>query len=358
MAMNIFSTYRAGENRVTSSLLAVLRSLSIDRMQRIVGAMLGEASTELVSFNNQVAKSEPVEDEHGNVKRRQFNSIPDGEIRASFRLLIETKTERDKVRLDQLRDHLERLNKRDESHKLIVLTPDTTTPEEVVDLTRPGEAGEGRVIWLSFADLSAALDEMLDDADEVIGEREAFLVRELQAMFEADKLLEEPEDVAVVAASRAWSFYLEHGVYTCPVRYPFRPVTHIAFYAKGAIQPQVAKIISPPKPEAYDNVLISEAVTDDSDPWLRDKLAEIQAAKPEWFGESTTTHLFRLSPPPGTGGEHAGETVKLERPIKNDSKNKKGGNTAFTMGKRYVRLDRLRDENAQVTSDVVGKGTD
>ena len=63
MALGIFSTYRAGENRVTSSLLAVLRSLSIDRMQRIVGAMLGEASTELIEFSNQASgRGSQVED--------------------------------------------------------------------------------------------------------------------------------------------------------------------------------------------------------------------------------------------------------------------------------------------------------
>lgn len=36
---SIFSTYSTGENRVTASILAVLRSLSLDRIQRLLGAL-------------------------------------------------------------------------------------------------------------------------------------------------------------------------------------------------------------------------------------------------------------------------------------------------------------------------------
>ena len=45
--MSIFSTYSTGENRVTASFLAVLRSLSLDRMQRILGALLEQSEFEL-----------------------------------------------------------------------------------------------------------------------------------------------------------------------------------------------------------------------------------------------------------------------------------------------------------------------
>ena len=356
MALGIFSTYRAGENRVTSSLLAVLRSLSIDRMQRIVGAMLGETSTETVLFNNQVAKSEPVKDEHGNVKTRKLKSVPDGEIRASFRLLIETKTKDDKVDLGQLREHLERLNKKDESHKLVVLTPDTATPAEVVELTRPGEAGEGRVVWLSFADLSAAFDEMLDDADEVIGEREAFLVRELQAMFEADGLLDEPANVLVVAASRAWPFYKEHGFYTCQTNRPFRSVGYMAFYADGKIQPQVAKIVYPDPIDAYEAVDVVAAADDESDEWLCRKLRELNDADPNALARLGTTKIIRLTPPT-TSTEAASEpgTVKLQKAILNDKKSHAGRTTAFTQKQTYVRLDRLTDKNVESTSDLLAE---
>ncbi len=53
---SIFSSYSTGENRVTASILAVLRSLSLDRMQRILGAFLEESEFELVRFSNQVSR--------------------------------------------------------------------------------------------------------------------------------------------------------------------------------------------------------------------------------------------------------------------------------------------------------------
>ena len=39
MPDSIFSTYRTGENRVTASILAVLRSLALHRIERLLGAL-------------------------------------------------------------------------------------------------------------------------------------------------------------------------------------------------------------------------------------------------------------------------------------------------------------------------------
>ena len=40
MPDSIFSTYRTGENRVTASILAVLRSLALQRTERLLGALM------------------------------------------------------------------------------------------------------------------------------------------------------------------------------------------------------------------------------------------------------------------------------------------------------------------------------
>ena len=40
MPTNIFSSYKTGENRVTASILAVLQSLSLGRLNRLIGALL------------------------------------------------------------------------------------------------------------------------------------------------------------------------------------------------------------------------------------------------------------------------------------------------------------------------------
>ena len=80
---SIFSTYSTGENRVTASFLAVLRSLSLDRIQRLLGALLEQSEFELVRFENQPSKG--------------GSGVPDAIIQSSIRLLIETKTERNGV---------------------------------------------------------------------------------------------------------------------------------------------------------------------------------------------------------------------------------------------------------------------
>ena len=53
---SLFSTYRAGENRVTASMLAVFERLEIARLERIIGAAMEETTFQLVRFQNQVTK--------------------------------------------------------------------------------------------------------------------------------------------------------------------------------------------------------------------------------------------------------------------------------------------------------------
>ena len=75
--MGIFATYSTGENRVTASFLAVLRSLSLDRMQRLLAALLEQSEFELITFQNQPSKV--------------GEGVPDAMIQSSCRLLVETK---------------------------------------------------------------------------------------------------------------------------------------------------------------------------------------------------------------------------------------------------------------------------
>jgi hypothetical protein len=47
----------------------------------------------------------------------------------------------------------------------------------------------------------------------------------------------------VVPAGLAWPFYQSHGVYVCQPGRFFRQISHVAFYHKAAIQPDLAKIL-------------------------------------------------------------------------------------------------------------------
>jgi hypothetical protein len=299
--MSIFSTYSTGENRVTASFVAVLRSLSLDRIQRILGALLEQSEFELIKFQNQPSKG--------------GEGVPDAIIQASSRLLIETKTKRHAVRLDQLKRHLKRLGAASEATKLLlVLTPDDARPSSFAALQ------DDRLVWASFAALDQAIDEILDDDAEVVSEREAFLLRELQKMLVAENLIRSSNDVVVVPARHAWPEYQEYHAYVCQPDRPFQPVTRMAFYSFGQIYPLVPKIM-----ESHDHV-----------DFVRDKHKGKMAMLIEMAinqgvrKEGTAYKVILLSPPDSP------DTLKLEAPIPNDLTAKSGRVTAFTQNQRYV----------------------
>jgi hypothetical protein len=201
----------------------VLRSLSLRHTERLLGAVLETSELRLIDFSNQVSRGGP--------------GIPDAVISGSIRLLIETKTARNAVDEAQLRRHLERLNAASEVTKiLLVLTPDATRPAVMERL--PSDV----VVWSSFAALDQAIDELLSDRGEVVSEREAFLLRELQLMLEAEKLLSAADEVLVVAALLALNEYRDIAAYVCQPNRTFRQVDRMAFYTLGEIAPFVPKI--------------------------------------------------------------------------------------------------------------------
>src|SRR5262245_35619688 len=139
---SIFSTYSTGENRVTASILAVLRCLALPRIERILGALMEDADFQLVRFQNQPAKG--------------GKGIPDGEIGSSFRLLLESQLVRNGVKRDPLERHLKRLDTTNEKDRMVlVLTPDDVQPDLIAEINNE------RLIWSSFAALNQAIDEML-----------------------------------------------------------------------------------------------------------------------------------------------------------------------------------------------------
>lgn len=318
MATNLFSTYSTGENRVTASILAVLRSLSLDRMQRLLGALLEESEFELVTFQNQPAKG--------------GTGVPDAIIQSSCRLLIETKIKRNAVRVDQLERHLERLDQATETIRiLLVLTPDDARPT-VFDSIK-----DARLAWASFAALDQAIDEMLGDKYEVVSEREAFLLRELQNMLMAEELVSSANDVVVVPARNAWPEYQQYHAYVCQPDRPFQQVSRLAFYAHGHIHPLVPLIL-----ESHEHV---EFVPGKHKGRLGELVCTLLKARLR--KEGTAYKVVFLSPPDSP------DTIKLNSAIPNDLKSKAGKPTAFTQNQRYVSTERLK--LAKTTSDLVGE---
>lgn len=316
MDESIFSTYSAGENRVTGSILAVLRSLALGRTERLLGALLQESEFQLLHFQNQAA--------------RGGEGVPDAVINGSCRLLIETKVVRNAVNVDQVARHLKRLTGQEALQRLLILTPDDRRPDALAALT------DARVAWASFALLDQAIDELLRDPKEVIAEREAFLLRNVQLMLEEEGLLKSVDDVVVVPAAQAWPEYLQFSAYVCQPNRTFQLVDYMAFYADGAIQPKVPNILE----------VVHAVVFESDSPGVSQEVGQlirgmIKAGVRE---RGVQYKVFLLSPSTDS------RTLVLPGPVVNDLTSGTGRGVAFTQNQRYVSLSRLR--TAKRTSEL------
>ena len=320
MTTPLFSTYRQGENRVTATLLAVLQRLSLPNIDRILQALLEDAAFGLVTFDNQPKGRE---------------SVPDARIGTGSAIWIETKRERNKVSIHQVKSHLKSLRP---SENLLLLTPDDEAPEGLDD----------QVAWSNFRTLAGAVENILGDENDPPSEREAFLLREFILMLQQDGLLDSMEPrVMVLGARFAWPMYNKLSVYRCSTNKPMqslRESDHMAFYAAGKIQPLVPRIKS-----VIESIDMSQqeeiAFLEGSQKRLAEELQEkIDHHKlSHEFGQAFK--VMFLSEP----GDD--ETVKLKGPIINDKKDKNGKTTPFTFGQpRYVTLESL--EKASKTSEL------
>jgi hypothetical protein len=230
----LFSTYRQGENRVTSSMLAVFERIDLSVLESLLAKSTKESSLQLVSFVNQ--------------STGRGDSVPDARISANFAYWFEVKTARNALTQGQLTEHLKSIESK--TDRLLVITPDAIQPDVIDDLRNH------QLRWFNFKDLHTAIDGVLDDPAELVSEQVRFLLRELQALFVEDGLIDS-DDVAVVAAAIAYPECLEHGHYVCQPNRAFRKdMTHMGFYFDKAIRPEIAKVIrrEPAVPFTADEV--------------------------------------------------------------------------------------------------------
>lgn len=198
--------------------------------------------------------------------------------------------------------------------------------------------------------MSDAIDEILDDTTTFVGEQTRFLFRELQQLFIEDGLLD-VADVVVVAARFAWDEYQDHGVYICQPDRSFRPgLTHMGFYAHGAIQPKIAKILDQrPQPFTFDDDTVKDLQAGGA---IEQRIADaIQVSLTGGTRSSGQPYrVFVLSHPDDS------ETVTLAATIANTTKAASGRPFAWTMGQRYTRLSALTKPGITTTTELEGGG--
>lgn len=331
MSQCLFSTYSQNENRVTSTFLAVLRSLSLNLMQQIIGAMIGD-EVELISFTNQPAS-----------KRQKNHSVPDAKISGDFEILIETKLQQNAVEKGQIEKHQEQLGDRKNAY-LVILTPDPACPGVVENIS----SKDPRIMWCSFNQINNIINDFFENGSEVISEKEAFLLKNFQMLLDHENLLSNPE-VLIIPASFAWSHYLNTSSYVCQPNRTFQKTTHIAFYNRGKIMRKVPKILKTVNEVVFGEEGYFEVLSDDWDQSDEKKFGKTMKEVVEKsigsslrkVGESHKVLLL-------TGPEEEA-TISIDE-ILNDSVDKNGAPTAFVQRQRYTSLEKLK--KAAKTSDL------
>ena len=328
----LFSSYRTGENRVTSSTLAVFERTDLALVQEILEAATN-AGAELttVTYNNQVVND---------------GGVPDARIAGRFVWWFETKTARGGYTSEghdrsQLRQHAKQLEGFPEGW-LFVLTPDPVPPAWFSVLDGVADSVRGRILWFNFRQLADAISQIITDASRLIGEQTRFLLTELIALYEADGLLTN-DDTVIVAARSAWPEYQQTGAYVCQPNRSFREgLTNLGFYAEGAIQKLVPGIR-----KQLPSVLFTSAEAASrraqGDHEVADLIDSLLSNGTRTDGDSYGILLL-------TGPSESG-TVVLPQLIKNDTVTATGRTWAWTLGQRYTRLERLTS-GLQFTSQL------
>jgi hypothetical protein len=314
---SIFSSYRGGENRVTSTMLAVFERVGLGLTERILAAATEDSSLGFASFSNQPSSGGA--------------GVPDGEIRASFRYLIETKTEPNAVSVEQLRRHLRRLDGAYADERLLVITPDPEEPARI------GRVGNTRVIWIGFGLLAQAIEGVIQDPGELASEQQRFLLRELVSYFESEGVLS-VDDTVVVAARFAYPEYRKIAAYACQPNRSIRNVSRMGFYTHKQVMPEIAEVY-----RRFANV-----------PFLPEEARRLKAKRDPLEKRVAEVIRWRLATMPSQRGNRSDvyilsgatdpDTLILDSPIQHTPPN------AWTQGQRYTSVERLK--KAKTTADL------
>lgn len=325
MAANpLFSTYRTGENRVTSSIMAVFERIDLALVRDVLAGAAG-AGDELraVTFENQIVGE---------------GSVPDARITGRFTWWFETKTARGGYAneghdREQLRSHA-RLLKEEPDATLFVVTPDPVRPAWFDSFGGTIEATvAARIIWVSFRQLALAVEEITSYTGRLLGEQTRFLLSEMVQLFETEGLLTS-DDTVIVAARAAWPFYKDTASYVCQPNRAFRDgLSHLGFYSDGAVQPLVPRIVRHIPTVTFT---ADEAARrrEEGGVVLADLIEKTLKDGTRVEGEAYGVFLLTAADSP--------DTVTLSAPIVNDTKTTTGKTWAWTLGQRYTSIERLK----------------
>ncbi|MGV9335485.1 hypothetical protein [Nocardia sp. NPDC003726] len=192
------------------------------------------------------------------------------------------------------------------------------------------------------------LEERFEQAMDLLRWIDADLERWVTGLCRVPDLLdgrpEAAESIAVVVPARlAWPFYQTHGAYVCqPGRY-FRQVSHVAFYADGAVQCEVPKVLARIDHIDWTPEEIGRRRSSHNDEDRR--IAEIIKGARELGWEGNEYQLFLLTRPDSEGQSSGHVTLNTEL-----RHQRSGRGSAWVQRQRYVAVAAL--EAARTLGDL------
>ena len=295
---SIFGHYNQIENRVTAALLQILKLGGAE----FIGNVLSQIQS--IDF--------PSNEINVTTQEKEGNNVYDGSLECDFKfkVLVEIKIKKGAINQKQLEGL-----KKNASHPhdyILYITPDDVMPKElsVVEKGKP-------IYWVNWKTINDILKKK-DTKSETLN----FLIQEFEKYLDFLNLLEvvsKDERVQIAAGSFGEPVALKYGFYACQNNRPVKECKYLAFYNKGEIN-HLFEIVEGPI----------------NDVEITSKLDEEQRGQyKEEFGDShegSSHQYYRL------------KLYKKDLSIKNVTKNKSGGNAAYTMGVfRYTTIQKIMD---------------
>jgi len=339
----LFSSYTQGENRVTSTILAVLERLPFSLVAQILKGLLDDDSDQdFIIFQNQVRSS-----------KQKISSIPDARIGASFDVWIETKVKGNSIDIEQLERHLAHINVNEDKDKdkrkyLLVLTPDKEIPQKAVSYINNHDC----IRWSNFGILAELIHEIIDStknwSEEITmlpAEKDRTLLQELYYFLYQEKLI--PEDnVLVIPARFAYDDYGKYKVYICqPNRTFSKPCSHIAFYRNKKIEQQLPRIL--------DN--IQEIVLDQLSSFVKSPESKDLSLSKYYNRLLVLRDMMKESNDKRVEEPHQYFILEEDEPLDNEIAHKPradGKTVAFVRNQRYIPLSKFRTK-PRTTEDLL-----
>lgn len=300
---SIFGSYNQTENRVTATLLQILKIGGTE----FIGKLMNQI--EEIDF--------PSSEINIVTQEREMHNVYDGmlDCNFAFRVLVESKIEIGKINKKQLDGLIK--NAVNPTDYILFITPDNSKPQILETKERP-------IYWTNWKRINEILKEINTNQEPL-----NFLINEYEKFLEFLKLLNvvSPEQrVQIAAGSYGEPIALKFGFYACQNYRTIKESRYLAFYNNRGIH-SLFEILGEP----INNCDLSKIDNNNVKQYLIDYEPNYSSRDKRQF--------YNL------------KLVDDKLTIKHSGENKKGKKTAFTMGVfRYTTIDKLK--SAKTTEDL------